>query len=275
MIIKLNNADFSQNNIGRLTERSLLPEIIELLSNFSKPLTDSQKFSVQDFILGLKNNGIWSLIGNLYMPIIAGNNNECGINVKTKQNDVIFSSEDYTLVNEGLKLTPTTTSYWNTSAKITFNGSQQNLHLGAFNTTSLAELTQTDAIFGMNDNNAIVQLGIGVNGAVSTKTDNNTNINVGTYARTGFADSSLKLLVQSTLGNFAMFNGEAGLYGTPISTDNTYTNKKVNVFNIASVWRRTIGTYGLLTIGSAMSREQAEIYNSLCVELVNSLLDVN
>lgn len=274
MILRLSGADFSANNIGKIDIiREITKDTRELLSNFSREFTDEQMFAVQDFISGLKNSGIWSAVGNLYIPVMCGSLSECGYNLKTGKNDVTFGS-DYVWSSKGLKLMPTSTNYWATSAKIKVNGSQQNLHLGAYNTDSLAEITQTEAIFGCglkDDNKTTMQLGITANKTFALKTDNNTNVTVGSTADADFASQSLKMLVQSTLGNFAVVGAFTGEYGTPISTDHTYTDVPVNIFNLASVWRET-KNYGLFTLGTALTREQASTYSNLCDALMNKFM---
>lgn len=230
-------------------------------------------FAVQDFISGLKNNGIWSSIGNLYIPVMCGSLSECGYNLKTGEKDVTFGS-DYVWSDKGLKLLPTSTRYWETAAKVKINGSQQNLHLGAYNTDSLAGITQTEAIFGCNltdDNKTIIQFGIAANNSLSLKTDNGGVVRVGSLTNADFGKQSLKMVIQSTLGNFGVVGNFTGEYGTPISTDHTYTDVPVNVFNVASVWRET-KNYGLLTLGTALTREQASMYSNLCDALMSKFI---
>lgn len=274
MILRLNGADFSANNIGKIDIiREITSDTKKLLSNFSREFTDEQMFAVQDFINGLKNNGIWSSIGNLYIPVMCGSLSECGYNLKTGKNDVTFGS-DYVWSNKGLKLLPISTNYWDTAAKVKINGSQQNLHLGAYNTDSLAGITQTEAIFGCNltdDNKTMIQFGITANKSFSLKTDNSANVSVGALTSADFDAKSLKMVVQSTLGNFGVIGAFTGEYVTPISTDHTYTDVPVNVFNIASVWRET-KNYGLFTLGTALTREQASTYSSLCDALMNKFI---
>lgn len=274
MILRLSGADFSANNIGKIDIiREITSDTKKLLSNFSREFTDEQMFAVQDFISGLKNNGIWSSIGNLYIPVMCGSLSECGYNLKTGEKDVTFGS-DYVWSSKGLKLLPTSTNYWDTAAKVKINGSQQNLHFGAYNTDSLAGITQTEAIFGCSltdDNKTTIQFGITANKAFSLKTDNSTNVRVGVLTGADFGAKSFKMVVQSTLGNFGVIGAFTGEYGTPISTDHTYTDVPVNVFNIASVWRET-KNYGLLTLGAAITREQASMYSNLCDALMSKFI---
>lgn len=274
MILRLSGADFSANNIGKIDIiREITSDTRRLLSNFSREFTDEQMFAVQDFISGLKNNGIWSSIGSLYIPIICGSLSECGYNLKTGEKDVTFGS-DYVWSNKGLKLLPTSTNYWDAAAKVKINGSQQNLHLGAYNTDSLAGITQTEPIFGFylaDDNKTTVQLGIAANKSLSLKTDNAVGVKVGSLTNADFGKQSLKMVIQSTLGNFGVVGAFTGEYGTPISTDHTYTDVPVNVFNIANIWRET-KNYGLFTLGTALTREQASTYSNLCDALMSKFI---
>lgn len=274
MILRLSGADFSANNIGKIDIiREITSDTRELLSKFSREFTDEQMSAVQDFINGLKNNGIWSSIGNLYTPVMCGSLSECGYNLKTGEKDVTFGS-DYVWSNKGLKLLPTSTNYWSTAAKVKINGSQQNLHLGAYNTDSLAGITQTEAIFGCSltdDNKTTIQFGITADKTFSLKTDDNEVVRFAGYGNTDFEKQSLKMVIQSTLGNFVVNGKFIGEYGTPISTDHTYTDVPVNVFNIASVWRET-KNYGLLTLGTALTKEQASTYSNLCDALMSKFI---
>lgn len=270
MILRLSGADFSENNIGKIDIiREITSDTRELLSKFSREFTEEQMFAVQDFINGLKNNGIWSSVGNLYIPIMCGSLSECGYNLKTGEKDVTFSS-DYVWSNKGLKLLPKGGSV----AKVNINGSQQNLHLGAYNIDSLAGITQTEAIFGgafADSNRTIIQFGITAHKALSLKTDNGGPVSVGPLTNADFEKQSLKMVIQSTLGNFGVIGNFTGEYGTPISTDHTYTDVPVNVFNIASVWRET-KNYGLFTLGTALTREQASTYSNLCDALMSKFI---
>ena len=88
MIIKLVGADFSANNIGKVTlKREVSDATKSLLSNYTRSLTTSQQLAVEDFIIGLKSNGLWASIGNLYIPALAGNLNETMFNIKTETKD--------------------------------------------------------------------------------------------------------------------------------------------------------------------------------------------
>ena len=132
MIIKLVGADFSANNIGKVAlKREVSSATKSLLSNYTRSLTTKQQLAVEDFILGLKSNGLWASIGNLYIPALAGNLNETMFNIKTETKDTTPSSEYYLLENNGLR-----TKYYSTNttipsdsrAIVKMNASYMNLH---------------------------------------------------------------------------------------------------------------------------------------------------
>ena len=95
MIIVLPGADFSENNIGTIQLiRELAPEVAEILSHYSRALTDSQKFAFQDFYDALIREGIWSKIENLFIPALASTVTEAFYPVKG--NGVINEYENIT-----------------------------------------------------------------------------------------------------------------------------------------------------------------------------------
>lgn len=136
MIIRLNGADFSDNNIGTIRlARELTSDTKELLSKYTKPLTEDQQYAVQDLVDGLKEKGIWQHLGNLYLPILANSLEEVMLNVKTLRND--YNNPDstyYKLGGKGGLTTANTIENIPTSNRITvsLNASQLNHHVMAY-----------------------------------------------------------------------------------------------------------------------------------------------
>lgn len=85
MIIVLNKADFSQNNIGKITlpeeTYQLLPITTEVLSRFTTQFSITQQKAVDTFFRQLSNAGILSKIKVLLLPLLAANINEACMNV--------------------------------------------------------------------------------------------------------------------------------------------------------------------------------------------------
>lgn len=62
------SADF---NITITDSRTLEASIKTLTDAITKPLTEDQKFMIQDFVHSLKDNGIWDSLDSLIMPIVS------------------------------------------------------------------------------------------------------------------------------------------------------------------------------------------------------------
>lgn len=111
MIITLNKADFSGNNIGIVViDRDVSPETLELLANFTKGLTKTQQLAVDDLFINLKNAGIYSKINHLFLPILAGTKVEAFFDVITKTPFLPAKTDGYILADNGLKLDASATN---------------------------------------------------------------------------------------------------------------------------------------------------------------------
>lgn len=105
MIITLNKADFSGNNIGIVViDRDVSPETLELLQNYTKGLTKTQQLAVDDLLINLKNAGIYSKINHLFLPILAGTKDEAFFDAITRLPFVPVKPDGYILADNGLKL---------------------------------------------------------------------------------------------------------------------------------------------------------------------------
>lgn len=267
MILRLRGADFSANNIGKINIiRELRDDTKQLLSNFSKELTTNQQYALQDFIDGLKESGLWSAIGNLYLPILAGDLSETLFNIKTSVLDATPNGESYILENGGLH--PIANG---TKAYVKYNGSYQNFHAVIYPTETIAKFDNDQFIYGLNDY-GYNYCRFGVN--VSNNLTCYVAINGAEGVSFGISETenTKKLIgvVQSTIGNMKVgFDNKFG--GTPLSTDNTYTDANLAVLSAPHVMR-TFGTpIGLISYGTAFSEEQADIYCALSKVFMESM----
>lgn len=278
MIIKLTGANFSQNNIGKIEfAPTLNTETLNILSNYSRELSEEQQFAFQDYLLGLKNNNLWSSIKNLYLPLLAGKVGESFFNVKTNIIDCTPNSSDYTITsNNGLKCTTEIGNSPSSIVTFPYTGSQNNLHCLFYNTSILAE--NQDIIDGFADNNAkwitLTTGGLNGSGRVGfVKTNNNKNVK--------FIGQSLLLnnsptfqgWTQRTDGN-AYINAEGVTTGTsPIDTDQTYTNLPIKPFLRFNNTMNTGGSVelGIISMGSSLTDEQMVTYKNLTDTFISSL----
>lgn len=106
MILVLNNADFSDSNIGTIEiPRELSQFTKDFLTHYTKSFTDTQKYAVDDFLTGLIDSGIWNKLYFIFFPILAQNINEAFYD--PIRNATISSTTYYRLVTNGISLTTT------------------------------------------------------------------------------------------------------------------------------------------------------------------------
>ena len=109
MIIKINGADFSQNNLGKVVVTTELDPFTKaaIAASGNDSLTLTQKVMLNDLFLKMGvdgSNNVMSKIHRLYLPIIAGDVSHALINYKdsTFVNDKVLDSSHWTLRSNGL-----------------------------------------------------------------------------------------------------------------------------------------------------------------------------
>lgn len=109
MIIKINGADFSQNNLGQVVVTTELAPFTKaaIAASGNDSLTLTQKVMLNDLFLKMGvdgSNDVMSKIHRLYLPIIAGDISHALINYKDTNfvNDKVLDSSHWTLRSNGL-----------------------------------------------------------------------------------------------------------------------------------------------------------------------------
>lgn len=109
MIIKINGADFSQNNLGKVVVTTELDPFTKaaIAASGNNSLTLTQKVMLNDLFLKMGvdgSNNVMSKIHRLYLPIIAGDVSYALINYKDTNfvNDKVLDSSHWTLKSNGL-----------------------------------------------------------------------------------------------------------------------------------------------------------------------------
>lgn len=275
MIIRLNGADFSENNIGTIRlARELTSDTKELLSKYTKSLTEDQKYAVQDFIEGLKEKGIWQYLGNFYLPILANNLEEAMINVKTLKND--YDNPDSTYYKLGEKGGLTTTNVTvniPTANRITvkLNASQLNHHvmvypLKAFDTSG------KEGLFWFSKVNAQRGISLEQYRWLTNSSDGNGNIfnsSQPVVSADGNRLIGLDFLTDKpyTINGTVKDSQNTTGYAAGI-VDNTYTDEPVHVLTNYNV--RAKNEYGLISLGTGIPVELLDAYG----ELSKSFFDI-
>ena len=111
MLIVLKGADFSANKIGAVVipRENLDVTTSEILSNYTKSLSIDVQYAVDDLIIALKANGLWSKIVYAYFPCLANTISESlfeakgAIALSGAVNADSIVTTGYQLENYGLK----------------------------------------------------------------------------------------------------------------------------------------------------------------------------
>lgn len=109
MIIKINGADFSQNNLGKVVVTTEIDPFTKaaIAASGNNSLTVTQKVMLNELFLKMGvdgSNNVMSKIHRLYLPIIAGDVSHALINYKDTNfiNDKVLDSSHWTLRSNGL-----------------------------------------------------------------------------------------------------------------------------------------------------------------------------
>lgn len=272
MILRLSGADFSANNIGTIQlTRELTAETIALLSNYTRTLSEAQKFAVQDFLDGLKVEGIWAHIENLIIPALAGDVSEAFYPIKGNGVYNTYTTA-YELKNNGLYVAINDTS--KTPAKIRANGSYMNLHIASY-LTYCPENTAENTINSMYNGGSITVR----ERWVCNGTSKNIRLYEGTESRTISVSAKEMFDTPNFLGIssgtddlYAVHNSSKHTYGSVFEDDTTIT--KVPFFVGADINNSTSSNIaqGLISTGSAMNSAMMLKYSELVDILMTSLL---
>lgn len=108
MIIRLNRADFSANNIGKYEfSKELSKFTLDAIATSGKVMTDEQKYAMEYFftsIGAIDNNGIWAKLDKVYIPFIGADVTKGLVNYKDNNLDNTLNADNLTLVNGGVKV---------------------------------------------------------------------------------------------------------------------------------------------------------------------------
>lgn len=278
MILRLSGADFSSNNIGKIQIiRELKNETKQLLSNYTKELTEVQKYAVQDFVDGLKEKGIWQYLGNLYLPILANSLQETMLNVKTLKND--YDNPDSTYYKLGIKgglTTANTIENIPTSSRITvkLNASQLNHHVMAYPLQAF-ESSDDEGLFWLSEHNAQRTISLDTKRWKTISSDGNKDIfdrnNLPSVNANGNVLIGLNFLtdkpyaINGTVANSLYTEG----YAEELA-DNTYTNEPVHI--LTNFNTRAKNEYGLISLGTGIPVELLDSYGEIAKKFFDSMI---
>lgn len=278
MILRLSGADFSSNNIGKIQIiRELKNETKQLLSNYTKELTEVQKYAVQDFVDGLKEKGIWQYLGNLYLPILANSLEETMLNVKTLKND--YDNPDstyYKLGGKGGLTTANTIENIPTSNRITvsLNASQLNHHVMAYPLQVFNDSGE-EGLFWLSGHNAQRSVDLNSKKWKTNSSDGNKNIFDSSGQPVVNANGNVLVGLDFLTDKPYAINGTVAnsLYTggyDEILADNTYTNEPVHI--LTNFNTRAKNEYGLISLGTGIPVELLDSYGEIVKKFFDSMI---
>ena len=278
MIITLKNADFSINNIGKIDINEKLNENTkEILSKYSRQFTDTQKLALQHFVNGLKSNGIWEHMCNLYIPALAGDMSEMLYNIKTGVVDSIPDSEYYQSESYGLRTKEFDTNTvvpTEKCAKVKMNGSYMNLHYAVYLASPLVyeEGKENVNYFITTDD------GKAYKGFRSYYTTGNSRFNLivtGNPDKYAISDEHCSGFVCATCAsdglNRGIINNVTGNVSQTETTDTTMTDSTTWIGCSVQRWAKCTTPMRLISMGSALTDEELILYNTLCDTFISSI----
>lgn len=110
MIIVLKEADFSANNIGKITMPISDFTLAAITASGNSGMTDAEKEALDSFFMAvgaIDNNGIWSKLDKVYLPFIGGDVTYGLVNYKDNNKDATLNSSYMRLVKGGVKTVKT------------------------------------------------------------------------------------------------------------------------------------------------------------------------
>ena len=259
-----------------------------IMNRYTKSLSTAKKNAFNTFIVNLKNGGIYSKIKCLIIPVLANNVTEATQNALTGNS--AFSEGGATLAldnNGGIK--PVVGASLAKIASTTFSGvSSQNLHMSFYNITGSDDTAYWDVALSLTSYN-IYTFGLGYSPSgllgSSYKTSDDTSVShtskitkltAKVHAILSCGSSNIlltfnsqgepstvikeKTLVSGLTADdivFGQYNGGA----TYNMTEQDSTSKMM-----------TRATYGLFTIGTALTQTEAENFNTYVCSFMDSFL---
>lgn len=285
MIIRLSGADFSANNIGTIQLlKEVTQETRDLLANYSRTFTKSQMLAVQDFIDGLKSEGIWSHIENLYIPALAGDLSETLFDVKGGVVDANPSADYYLIESNGLRTkfySSNTVIPTNSRAIINVNGSYMNQHYMAY----IADNVWGDESHNLTEKFLTSYNNSAYRGLYITENTNNNHWLLGVTGNPQRSvQDALNSIIGTTIKGFLCIS--SGSDGKPIGIIDNYIGDQLSPTETTDTTMTDVPTFigcsvqgyaqcstpmRIISTGTAMDMTMMQKYNELCDALIGKV----
>lgn len=286
MIIVLNGADFSANNIGKVEIAVKISERTKAIcAAYGKSFTTSQQVALQNLIDWLDDEGILSEMDALYLPCMASSLDKVLVNAAKAPYDVDFvpSSDYFALRSKGLY--QFLSGAGSDSLKMECTKPANDSHILFYNTEEYNTGALSPSIYGENGD---VNLNSSWNESSQLFVIASSQYKYGGYLLMGTSSSN-------AADNLGGFKKDCGLQGFNFK-DITGLQEGLLAYNPAKTLRRykapvdwtgftgPVGTFspnyigskttvplGLISIGAGLTDEQVLKYDELARVLIESL----
>lgn len=266
MLIVLNDADFSSLNVGKTTIPVELSDLTkQVLSKLTGPLTEPQKFAVNNFLNTLQNYDIWDSIGTFYMPLIAANKTEAFYDIKR---DVYIDADSKTHWGFSIKNGLYATNQWDDSQYL--------------RAPEIVEVTAANYLISVSSRNVLTNsyslLSGGVNNGRQVMRAN-TSIWITNNANFLTIDSNVMYGKNWTISGKSLTDiNEHNCYVDSLAQINKTGNGAINNFGLtyAPIFDKTVisnDTVAIIIIGTYIDNEKLSILNNAQMRLIDAFQD--
>lgn len=268
MIIVLNGADFSDNNIGKvILDKEISAEAKEVLSHYTKSLTKPQQIAFDNFMTSLKAAGIWSKTNNLYFPILAGNLSECWYDVISKKTTAPAVVEGYGYDSKGLRVV---TAARTSEIAITTDGVNAPVGTNCHFLTYMTEVMESSYFLGSNGKPITYWLGTS-----STLVGGNTAGVLTTPDSNAVAPKGLKIASNNGSDGVNAHSNYSGVPGTnnKITGTPSIANKLGGLYmGYAASNTPNAQRSGMFGWGTYLTIDELAIYSQVADDFFNAFL---
>ena len=282
MIIKLTGADFSAKNIGTISVPiEIDADIQQILSHYTRSLTDKQKYAFQLFYRGLQSNNLLGKITNLYLPILANSVNEAMFNIVADKVDATNVGNSLYAMDSKNALYCTQTNMTEVANPLSFpySASTKNMHLMMYIASNVTYAAGTSSyLFGCGKYSSdILQMyyagaSSGLGATLKLMIMGSGEIN-GTEMSGLIIGKGAKIVSVGSDAN-ALFNADKKTKSTNASsviTNDTKFTKDVMPFLAYSKKATNVTPAYVMSAGSALTADDMATYNTLLDTFVNSI----
>lgn len=280
MIVQINNADFSEKNIGKISTGIDPFTIAAIAASGNTTMSNNQKIALNTFFkqIGATQGSTSQIFGKMkfiYLPMIAADVAKALVNYKTNNVDFAPSSDDYQIRNHGIVKTSSHSGFTKVIDKISpDNFSMTVLRNEVYTVEDPISNEVATCTFGLR---GVSDTSIWIGSFYINKSTAGTSVNM---AMTGLASSpfatsplSADAIAAQTInsdGNkvYRLINNTLSSKDKSLADFSGETSQRLYVF-LSAVYKPV----GAMIIGESLSNDEMYVINNALNELKNYFLN--